>query len=577
MSDLAKKARAALKSKAERLGKTTTQKVDSSTWTPAEPLNADVKTGLRPISRRAYKKGGKVTGEACATRADRMPRKNGGKAEDRAEAKAIANAKINRNVKAANEEREGIKHIGGMKKGGRAKYQTQGRVPAAEAEAAASGMTREQIADRAAKAAAMGAAANRGPTAAEQAAMRRIMEQSATANRKSGGRTKKADGGAEQYGPGVAGAMRMLKGSGRAGVPSGMMQFGRVARGALSPAKAVGMGAKKGGKIDAKSEDYVALRKKGGTQVMGSYKKGGETGHADEAMDKALIKKMVKSSARTGKKDGGKMGHSDEAMDKALIKKMVKPEARKEKKEGGFLRTLADKVVGEVAADEAKKLKDKILGDEGIGSMISGIAGKMKRGGKAERVARKAGGRTKGKTNINIVIAAGKPAGGQDMMGQPPGGIPTDNRGAGGIPIPVSQPPGGMGGMPGGAMPIPMPIPMPAAGGPPAPAGGMPMGRKSGGRVSKVASSYKDMEAGAGSGEGRLQKTDIAKKQPKPGFQKGSNVYTGEGYPNKVPGATGGRTARKVGGRTYRSYKDMDAGAGSGLGRLEKTEIQSRK
>ena len=37
------------------------------------------------------------------------------------------------------------------------------------------------------------------------------------------------------------------------------------------------------------------------------------------------------------------------------------------------------------------------------------------------------------------------------------------------------------------------------------------MARKSGGRITKVAKSYKDMEAGAGSGEGRLQKTDIAK------------------------------------------------------------------
>jgi len=35
--------------------------------------------------------------------------------------------------------------------------------------------------------------------------------------------------------------------------------------------------------------------------------------------------------------------------------------------------------------------------------------------------------------------------------------------------------------------------------------------RKAGGRVTKVAKSYKDMRAGAGSGEGRLQKTDIAK------------------------------------------------------------------
>jgi hypothetical protein len=78
------------------------------------------------------------------------------------------------------------------------------------------------------------------------------------------------------------------------------------------------------------------------------------------------------------------------------------------------------------------------------------------------------------------------------------------------------------------------------------------MPRKAGGRISKVASSYKNMEAGSGGGEGRLQKTDIAKKH------KGAPTF-------------------KKGGKVYRSYKDMDAGSGSGLGRLEKTEIQKRK
>jgi len=140
------------------------------------------------------------------------------------------------------------------------------------------------------------------------------------------------------------------------------------------------------------------------------------------------------------------------------------------------------------------------------------------------RIARKSGGKAKGagKTNINIVIA-GKPQ--SDME----------------APMPPMPPPGGpaapppMGGAPG--MPPGMP-PAPPMGGP------GPMGRKAGGRTYR---SYKDMDAGAGSGLGRLEKTEIAK-----------------------------RTAHKAGGKVYRSYKDMDSGSGSGLGRLEKTEIASR-
>ena len=115
MYELAKSLRAKMKAKAKSLANEKDSKVDSSDWSPAEPLNADVKTGMRPISRSAYKAGGKVAGEATEPRADLQPRKKTG------EVKSWVDAKVNRNVKDANEEREGIKHVGGLKKGGAAK------------------------------------------------------------------------------------------------------------------------------------------------------------------------------------------------------------------------------------------------------------------------------------------------------------------------------------------------------------------------------------------------------------------------------------------------------------------------
>lgn len=104
----AKSLREAMKAKAKRLAGASSEKVDSSDFTPAEPLNTEAKTGMRPISRRAFKTGGKVEGTDNEQRADRAPR--GFK-----EKVGLANT----NQKDANEEREGKKHIGGMKKGGR--------------------------------------------------------------------------------------------------------------------------------------------------------------------------------------------------------------------------------------------------------------------------------------------------------------------------------------------------------------------------------------------------------------------------------------------------------------------------
>ena len=67
--------------------------------------------------------------------------------------------------------------------------------------------------------------------------------------------------------------------------------------------------------------------------------KGGAT-HEDEAMDRALLKKMVKPAAMKAK--GGKV-HEDEAMDKKLMKQMVKPAAMKGSSNGAHEDEAEDK------------------------------------------------------------------------------------------------------------------------------------------------------------------------------------------------------------------------------------------
>lgn len=108
------------RSKAKRLTETDPHtKVDSSTWTPSAPENAGVKTGARPLVKRLYKKGGKVVGKHegkdAVKHAGRMPRKAGGRTNT-----LSPDSLINRDVRTANEAREGTKHIGGFKKGGKA-------------------------------------------------------------------------------------------------------------------------------------------------------------------------------------------------------------------------------------------------------------------------------------------------------------------------------------------------------------------------------------------------------------------------------------------------------------------------
>lgn len=110
MSEMSKKARAANREKANRLASSTDKKVDASSWKPNESLNADRKTGARPIRSRIYKAGGKIQGDR-ARRADKMAR--GGFASG-------GSLSVHDTV-GENKSKLGNYHDGGYKKGGHAK------------------------------------------------------------------------------------------------------------------------------------------------------------------------------------------------------------------------------------------------------------------------------------------------------------------------------------------------------------------------------------------------------------------------------------------------------------------------
>ena len=450
MSEAAKDARRKMQEKAKRLTTASNEKVDASDFDGYPDLEANVATGARPLSRRQFRKGGKVVAKVEGVDAKhhmgRKPRKGGGSA-------LTPDGLINRDVREANEKRDGIKHDGGFKRGGATKHSDE-----AEDRALVKKMVRkESLTGKREGGALDGVLQGTRPTGGREA-------------RKGGGRIKKSFGGdilGSLVGSGMSGLIGKALlggGNGGGGKSSGgdsdndgaMKRGGRTAR--ASGGRAKGKLPPQGAPASTVPPPMGMPRKKeNGIMVPVRDKRasGGVAGYHVVDSTGSVLKRTKQRG--TAEKALERISNRDSGSDTPGIRNM-KHYVRPVPAEKYDMNTHED------LADQYHK-------------------------GYFDRAARASGGRAKGKTNINIIIdAQPKPQGMQPPIGAAPIG-PNGLAGPGA----------------GGAMPIPVSAPEPMGGGAPPmppqmPPQGAPMPRKSGGRAGY------ELEDGAGGGEGRLQK-----------------------------------------------------------------------
>jgi hypothetical protein len=529
--------RAKRNDKARSLIESSGGKVDSSDWTPAEPLNADAKTGMRPISRRAFKTGGKVEGAEAKTNLSRSPR-------GFQEKVGLANT----NQKDANEEREGKKHVGGMKRGGRAGYQDAGVVSAAELDAVGPRTGGEASEPKTQKTKSW---AEIGDLEAKSNA--ELRARGDMTRRKDGGRTAKASGGSD-LAPTTSprppkktadvGKWRGVKTTNyRTGEQTNPMEMGQQIRSAnargldreqLAEAKYAASSegrAERDAKLASANKNMVGRS----GAPSGTFAKVPEAPRMGHHPTPSGAGGWLDNDSSTGAgnysgyKKGGKAekfegSAKDEMQDKKLAAKRGMSMKEWEASKADDKHDKQQSMKGLKAGGKAEEAHDKDCackacgGSAGYkrgGGLYANINAKRERGAKmrdagdkgapsaqdfkdAKRTARATGGRAgKGTTNISINVmphSANKPMGIEAPMppmppvGGPPPMMPPPS------PARMSLPPGLGAAMAGAAGAGPTPPP---------PGAPMPMmGRKDGGKV------YPKMKYGAGGGKGRLEKVD---------------------------------------------------------------------